>query len=113
LEEGEREAAVFSELYYQRWPIETKYNQVKQQCELENFSGRLLDNSKQDFYAMMRVSNRLASALREANEKIQGEPREQGRKYEYRAKVNHAVGLLKDRLIGILITDDRFTRKYL
>jgi hypothetical protein len=27
--------------------------------------------------------------------------------------VNHAVGVLKDRLIGILITDDRLARKYL
>jgi hypothetical protein len=35
------------------------------------------------------------------------------RKYEYRANVNHAVGVLKDRLIGILITDDRLARKYL
>jgi hypothetical protein len=27
--------------------------------------------------------------------------------------MNHAVGVLKDRLIGILITDDRLARKYL
>jgi hypothetical protein len=30
--------------------------------------------------------------------------------YEYRANVNHAVGALKDRLIGTLIADDPFVR---
>jgi IS4 transposase len=41
VEEGELEPAVFPELYYKRWPVETKYNQVKQKFELENFYGRL------------------------------------------------------------------------
>jgi hypothetical protein len=44
---------------------------VKQKFELGNFSGRLVDNIKQDFYAMMTVSNMLSSGLREANEKIE------------------------------------------
>jgi hypothetical protein len=44
--------------------VETKYNQVKQKMELENFSGRLVDNIKQDFYAMMTASNMLAGGLR-------------------------------------------------
>jgi hypothetical protein len=61
----EMDASVFSELYYKRWPIETKYNQLKQKFELENFSGRLADNIRQDFYAMMTVSNMLSSGLRE------------------------------------------------
>ncbi|MDR2741077.1 MAG: hypothetical protein LBB98_02865 [Treponema sp.] len=61
------EEEAFPELYYKRWPIETKNNQMKQ--ELENFNGRLVDNIKQDFYAMMTVSNILASSLREANRK--------------------------------------------
>jgi hypothetical protein len=113
LEEREMAAAVFPELYYRRWPIETKYNQLKQKLELENFSGRLVDNIKQDFYAMMTVSNMLASSLREANEKIPKGRTKKRRRYEYRANVNHAVGVLKDRLIGILITDDSLTRKYL
>jgi IS4 transposase len=64
------EDAVFRELYYKRWPIETKYNQLKQKFELENFSGRLAEHIKQDFYAMMTVSNMLSSGLREANETI-------------------------------------------
>ncbi|MDR0685407.1 MAG: hypothetical protein LBF83_09810, partial [Spirochaetaceae bacterium] len=64
---------MFAELYYKRRPIETKYNQLKRKFELENFSGRLADNVKRDFYAMMTVSNMLASRLREANGKIKKE----------------------------------------
>jgi cell division protein ZapA (FtsZ GTPase activity inhibitor) len=112
LEDGDMEDAAFADLYDKRWPIETRYNQVKQKLELENFSGWLADNIKQDFYAMMTVSNMLSRALREANDQIPQETREK-RRYDYRANVNHAVGVLKDRLIGILITEDLLTRKYL
>jgi hypothetical protein len=62
---------------------------------------------------MMTVSNMLSRALREANEKIPKGTRKKKRRYEYRANVNHSVGVLKDRLIGLLITDDRLARKYL
>jgi hypothetical protein len=113
LTEGEVEEGAFPGLYYKRWPIETKYDQIKQKLELENFSGRLVDNIKQDFYAMTTVSNTLSSALREANRKIGESGKEKGLKYKYRANVNHAVGVLKDQLIEILIADDLFARKYL
>jgi hypothetical protein len=62
-------------LYYKRRPVETKYQELKEKQELENFSGRLVDNIKQDFYAMMTVSNMLARCLREANKKVQKENR--------------------------------------
>jgi hypothetical protein len=103
----------FPERYYKRWPIETKYCRIKQKLELENFSGRLVDNMRQDFYAMMTVSTMLASCLREANGKISREQAQKENRYEYQANVNHAVGVLKDRLIGILIADDRFVRNRL
>ncbi|MDR0684470.1 MAG: IS4 family transposase, partial [Spirochaetaceae bacterium] len=115
LEEEEVEEDAFPKLYYQRWAIETKYNQVKQKLELENFSGRLVDNIKQDFYAMMTVSNLLACGLREANREARRERSVDGveRKYEYQVNVNHAVGVLKDQLVKILIADDSSVRKQL
>jgi AAA+ ATPase superfamily predicted ATPase len=80
--------------------------------ELEHFSGRLEDKIKQDFYAMMEVSNMLGSGLKEANEKMGKERAKKEVKYEYRAKVNHEVGMLKDRLIGILTSEERLVRTY-
>jgi hypothetical protein len=58
--EGKIEYEGCVELYHKRWGIETKYQTVKQRMELENFSGRLVDTIKQDFYAMMTVANIMA-----------------------------------------------------
>jgi hypothetical protein len=60
-----------------------------------------------------RGSNMLSSGLREANEKAAKGNTKKKRRYEYRANVNHAAGMLKDQLVGILIADDPFVRKYL
>jgi hypothetical protein len=106
------EEAAFPRLCCERWPIETKCNQLKQKFELGNLSVRLVDAVKQDFHAMMTASNTLSSGLREANEKI-AKGKTKRRKYECRANVNHAVGVLKERLIGILTTEDNLARKYL
>jgi hypothetical protein len=70
----------------------------------------LADNIRQDFYAMMTVSNMLSSALREANEKIQ---REAGKNIRIPGQCEPRGGVLKDRLIGILIAEDRFVRNQL
>jgi hypothetical protein len=51
-----------------------------------------VDNVKQDFYAMMTVSNMFAGVLREAKGKIKKDQAKKGSRYEYQANVNHAVG---------------------
>jgi hypothetical protein len=47
----------FKALYNQRWGIETKYHEIKNKLEVENFSGRLVDNIRQDFFASMLLTN--------------------------------------------------------
>jgi len=74
-------------LVVKRWGIETKYQELK--LELENFSGRLVDTVKQDFFTLMTVANMLASMVREARKK--GE--RNGNKYEHQVNVNHAIGV--------------------
>jgi hypothetical protein len=113
LTEKELEYDAFGELYHKRWGIETKYKELKQKLETENFSGRLVDNIKQDFYAMMTVSNMLASCLREANRKASKRCEHKENLYEYRVNVNHAIGVFKDRLIRVIIEEDRIVRRYL
>ena len=113
LTENEVEHAAFKELYHKRWGIETQYKTVKQKLEVENFSGRLVDNIKQDFYAMMTVSNMLSSCVREADRNVKKEREGRGNRYEYQVNVNHAVGVFKDRLIRIVIEDDPIARRHL
>jgi hypothetical protein len=111
LTESEMEYEAFGELYHKRWGIETKYKELKQKLETENFSGRLVDNVKQDFYAMMTVANMLSSLMREANRKVQKKREGRGNLYEYKA--NHAVGVFKDGLIRVIIEEDGIVRRYL
>jgi hypothetical protein len=111
--EKELEYDAFGELYHKRWGIETKYKELKQKLETENFSGRLVDNVKQDFYAMMTVSNMLAGCLRGANRQSAKKREKLENLYEYRVNVNHAIGVFKDRLIRVIIEDDRIARRYL
>ena len=110
LTEDQMEYEAFGELYHKRWGIETKYKELKQKLETENFSGRLVDNVKQDFYAMMTVANMLASCVREANRKAKKERDGNGNRYEYQVNVNHAVGVFKDRLIRVIIEEDYIVR---
>jgi hypothetical protein len=95
------EYEAFKELYHKRWGIETKYKTVKQRLEMENFSGRLADSIKQDFYAMMTAANIIAHFIREANREVKKAREVSGNRYEYRVNVNHAAGVYKDRLIAV------------
>jgi hypothetical protein len=113
LTEKQMEYAAFGEIYHKRWGIETKYKELKQKLETENFSGRLVDNVKQDFYAMMTVSNMLASFLREANLNASKQREDKENLYEYRVNVNHAIGVFKDQLIRVIIEEDHIVRRYL
>ena len=92
-------------MYSKRWGIETKYGELKRKHETENFSGRLMDNVKQDFFATMTVANMLASFVREAERKAAKERSGSGNKYEYKVNVNHVVGVYKELIIGVIIEE--------
>jgi DNA-dependent RNA polymerase auxiliary subunit epsilon len=93
-------------LYFKRWPVETKYDQVKKKLEIENFSGRLADNIRQDFYAAMVIANLLTDIKYEAQEEVEAEQEGKDNKYEYKINVNHAIGVIKDKLIQTLCEED-------
>lgn len=56
-------AAMFKELYFLRWKIESKYNELKNQWELEEFSGATALSVTQEFYINMMYAN-LASIVK-------------------------------------------------
>jgi len=100
----------FKALYFKRWPIETKYDELKNKLEIENFSGRLVDNIRQDFYAAMILTNLAAEFYKEAQAEVEQAQKGKGNKWRYQVNVNHAIGVLKDRLIQALLIDDRIKR---
>lgn len=96
----------FKKLYFLRWPVETKYDEVKNKLEVENFTGNSRNAIEQDFYATMYLSNIAAAAWWEAQAKVEQEREGKNNKYTYAVNVNHEIGVLKDRLIYALTQEN-------
>ena len=102
----------FTELYFKRWPIETKYDEVKNKLQVENFSGRTVNAINQDFFISMHMSNIAAIARWEVQEKVDEERSLKDNKYDYHVNANLAIGTLKDRFIMALLEENpRIRRK--
>jgi len=59
------------------------------------------------------VANMLASCIRRAEVGTKKEREHRENKYEYQVNVNHAIGVLKDRLIRVIIEEDYIARQHL
>jgi len=106
LHEKKHGLKTFKRLYFKRWPIETKYDQLKNKLEIENFSGRLVDNIRQDFFSAMVITNLASDMVYEAQVEVETEQKGKNNKYCYKINVNHAIGVLKDYLILTLCEED-------
>lgn len=93
----------FKQLYFMRWPVETKYGEIKLKLEVENFSGRTEIAIRQDFYITMMLSNVIAVARREAQPIVDRAREGKGNKYRYKVNVNHSIGTFKDRFLLVLL----------
>ena len=106
LQEKKISIKAFKALYFKRWPIETKYAQEKNKLEIENFSGRLVEKIRQDFYATMVLTNNATDFINEAHELVDKEQKGKKNKYKYKVNENHTIGVLKDRLIQTICEED-------
>lgn len=103
--------AEFKVLYFKRWGIEVKYDELKHRFQLENFNGINEVAVKQDFYATMFLANMTALAKMQSDEEINN--RNEGKELEhaYKTNVNIMIGELKDELILIMIEKSERKRK--
>lgn len=58
-------------LYFKRWGIEVRYDELKNKFEIENFSGKTPRAIEQDFYATILLSNVAALIESDANDLYQ------------------------------------------
>jgi hypothetical protein len=104
--------SAFKALYFKRWPIETKFDEVKNKLEVENFSGRTINAIMQDFFISMYMSNVIAVACWEAQIDVDEARELKGNRYAYHVNRNHAIGTFKDRLILAMLEENpRLRRK--
>jgi len=103
VDDGRLGVNAFKKLYFMRWPIETKYDVVKNKLHLENFSSRTVEGVRQDFYAIMYLTNVAAAAAHDAQPKVDAARLGKKNKYAYRVNINELVGILKDRFISALL----------
>lgn len=95
------------DLSYKRWGIETKFNELKNRFEIENFSGQKPLIIEQDFYATVLLSNIAAIIANEATENIRKINASKHLKYSYKINKNILIGKLKNTLIEMFLQDDQ------
>jgi hypothetical protein len=103
----------FKELYFRRWPVETKFDEVKNKLQVENFSGRTVNAINQDFFISMYMSNIAAIAIWEAQAVVEDERSDKNNKYDYHVNANLAIGTLKDRFIMAILEENPRARSKL
>lgn len=94
---------IFKELYFMRWGIETFYDQLKNVIQVEKFTGYTELVIQQDFFCALLMSNIQSLLVSELEEQVNNQYK--GRKYEYKINTNLSFGLMKDRMVEILINE--------
>jgi hypothetical protein len=94
-------------LYFKRWGIETRFNELKNKFQIENFSGEKPQLIEQDFYATVFLSNIASIFEQEAEAELKEKNQNKTLKYtEYRINKNILLGKLKNRLIEMMLEVD-------
>ena len=93
-------------LYSLRWGVETKYNELKNRMQIENFSGKTINTVEQDFYASLYAMNLTSFAIAAADAEVREKRAGKNNKYKYKPNGNMAAGILKDRVIRAIVEDD-------
>lgn len=94
-------------LYLKRWGIETRFDELKHQFEIGNFSGETPVVIEQDFYVTILLSNMASLIEQDAQAKMQEKNASKELNYnEYKSNHNILVGKLKTRLIETLLEEN-------
>ena len=90
-------ADMFRELYFCRWPVESKYLELKQRLQIESFNGATTTSIFQEFYLNMLFSNISALIKNHVDEDISRSDNP-ANKYRYQANRSFIIGQLKRTL---------------
>lgn len=91
--------AVFKELYFKRWGVETFFDKLKNKLQVEVFSGESVQSIQQDFHAIIFLAN--LQSMMEGAIQPQIEENTKGRRHVYQVNRNKAIGLLKQNVVPL------------
>ena len=92
---------MFRELYFYRWPVETKYKELKSRLAIEEFSGATTTSVLQEFYINVLLSNLSSLIKDQVDEEIQITAKSTN-KYRYQANRAFIIGRIKTIVSKIL-----------
>ncbi|MCY1660214.1 hypothetical protein [Chryseobacterium sp. SL1] len=95
---------IFKSLYFERWKIETYYDELKNKLKVEYFSGYSKQSILQHFYAALLVSNIQSLIVEKINDEIS--EKENRKKYQYKINTSLSYAFLKDRIITLLFSQN-------
>lgn len=93
--------SMFQELYFYRWPVETKYKELKSRLAMEEFSGATTISVFQEFYINMLLSN-LSSLIKNQVDEVIFISANSSNKHKYQANRAFIIGRMKKMLPKIL-----------
>lgn len=89
----------FSELYYLRWGIESKYRELKNRFEIESFNSIKPISIRQEFFAIMYLSNLSAMVKKEADSML---VLNIDNKHSYQSNRSYILNRIKYNIIFLL-----------
>lgn len=92
---------MFRELYFYRWPVETKYKELKSRLAIEEFSGATPTSVLQEFYINVLLSNLSSLIKNQVDEEIQITAKSTN-KYRYQANRAFIIERIKTIVPKIL-----------
>lgn len=94
----------FKALYFERWKIETYYDELKNKLKTEHFTGYSDTAVQQDFHTAILISNIQSLIVSEINEEVREDTK--NRKLKYKVNTNLSYGFLKDRILTLLFSKE-------
>ena len=95
------------ELYFKRWGIETNYNHLKSNLNIEEFTGLSEIAIRQDFFANIFINNLQTLIASDSKDEMDAEYKSKKKcKYDYKINKNLSLGYMKDRIIEIFMSND-------
>lgn len=91
---------MFRKLYFLRWPVESKYMELKEKFLLEEYSGKTKTAVFQEFYLNLLMSNLTSLIKNKVDDDI--DEHMTTRKYRYQANRAYIIGRLKKAIPKVL-----------